>query len=70
MAPEVLTAAEYFVTVHLGALQPQLVVEYPAPRAVMEDVADGGTHPRTVAGLRRMEEHPLVRMGVVVAKAR
>jgi len=102
--PEVLTAAEYFVTVHLGALQPQLVVEYPAPRAaVMEDVADdvspllrrldadtrsqlfgrrevrvrrpsvvadGGTHPRTVAGLRRMEEHPLVRMGVVVAKTR
>ena len=104
VAPEVLTAAEYFVTVHLGALQPQLVVESPAPRAaVMEDVAhdvspllrrldadvraqlfgrrevrvrrpsvvaDDGTHPRTVAGLRRMEEHPLVRMGVVVAKAR
>jgi hypothetical protein len=33
-------------------------------------VADGGTHPRTVAGLRRMEEHPLVRMRVVVAKTR
>jgi hypothetical protein len=102
--PEVLTAAEYFVTVHLGALQPQLAVKYPAPRAaVMEEVAaevspllrrldaaakaqlfgrrevkvrrpsvvaDDGTHSRKVAGLRRMEEHPLVKMGVVVAKTR
>lgn len=100
--PEVLTAAEYFVTVQLGALQPQLAVEYPAPRAAaMEEVpeeaspvlrrldadarsqlfgrrevkvrrpsavAADATHPRKVAGLRRMEEHPRVRMGVVVGK--
>jgi hypothetical protein len=33
-------------------------------------VAADATHPRKVAGLRRMEEHPLVRMGVVVAKTR
>lgn len=100
--PDVLTAAAYFVTVHLGALQPQLVVQYPAPRAaVMQEVeedaspvlrrldadakaqlfgrrevkvsrpsvvASDATHPRTVAGLRLVEEHPLVRMGVVVGK--
>ena len=36
-----LNAAEYFVTVHLGAQQPELVVEYPAPSAVvLEEVAD------------------------------
>jgi len=98
----VLAAAEYFVTVHLGVLQPQLAVEYPAPRAAVMKVVGEETsqvlqrldadaraqlfgrrkvrvrrpavgaadekHPRTVAGLRLMEEHPLVRMGVVVAR--
>jgi hypothetical protein len=37
----VLNAAEYFVTVRLGALDPSLVADYPPPRAAMlEEVSD------------------------------
>ena len=37
----VLNTAEYFVTVRLGALNPSLVADYPAPRAAMlEEVSD------------------------------
>lgn len=37
----VLNTAEYFVTVRLGALNPSLVADYPAPRAaILEEVSD------------------------------
>ena len=39
--PAVSNTAEYFVTVRLGALNPSLVADYPAPRAaILEEVSD------------------------------
>lgn len=41
----VLNTAEYFVTVRLGALNPLLVADYPAPRAaILEEVSEEVSH--------------------------